>query len=120
MVDMQLLVEQATLARLVDGFGFIYVIHTNDHNPAHIHLYLSQADVAAHNTYTRLLIPKNTPNSIADIQVYSGDTELTTKQKKMVLSWFEAKYKKKPLLTNYVLAASIWEVYQDDQKDAED
>lgn len=110
--DTEYLTEQATLTNLQEGFGFIYIIHSNDHKPAHIHLYLKPSDVPVENVYTRLLIPPTCPSTVEDIDVVRGDRELNAKEKKVVLAWFNALQNKALSVTNYVMAVGIWDVFQ--------
>jgi len=108
----ELLLEMATLTRLEEGFGFIYVIHTNDHEPAHIHLYLNQEDIRTENYYTRVCIPEECPKTINDVKVCDNDRELTNIEKKIVLKWFLSPSKRFPEINNFVRAYLQWETYQ--------
>lgn len=108
----EFLTEQATLTNLQEGYGFIFIIHSNDHKPAHIHLYLKSSDVPVENVYTRILIPQTCPLTVDDIGVVPGDRQLNSKEKKIVLSWFNAYQNKALGVTNYVMAVGIWDVFQ--------
>lgn len=112
MKNVQILNEFATLSTLKNGYGFIMIIHTNDHNPPHIHLYKKLEDVMTESYYTRMLIPNNMPISINDISVYKGDVLLTNQEKRILLEWFHASNKKHPNITNYDFADLIWDTYQ--------
>ena len=108
----QMLLELATLTRIDEGFGFIFAIHSNDHNPKHIHLYLSNEDLINENYYTRILIPEECPKTIDDVIIYDGDRELSNSEKKIVLKWFLSPSKKFPDINNFVRAYLQWEIYQ--------
>lgn len=108
----QYLVEMATIATLQQGLGYILVIHTNDHEPAHIHLYKSAGDVATESYYTRVLIPEILPTTVDDIKTYSNDAELTAKEKKILLNWFRSPSRKNKNITNFDVANLIWDTYQ--------
>lgn len=110
----KILKEMATLATLEDGYGFIIIIHTNDHNPPHMHLYKSKEDIKTENYYTRVLIPDFEPYKIKDIQTYDGDMELTNSEKKLILKWFIRPNKKNKKLNNFEAATFFWSVYQDE------
>lgn len=111
-MEKQILNEMATVANEKEGLGFILVIHTNDHNPAHIHAYKSRNDIPTENYYTRILIPEIMPETIDDIRVYKNDVDLTIAEKKVILNWFK-KENKVFQSSNFAVCNGLWKLYQD-------
>ena len=111
-MEKQILNEMATVANEKENLGYILVIHTNDHNPAHIHAYKSREDISTENYYTRILIPKNRPETINDIETYKNDVELTNSEKKIILKWFNQVNKIFGSI-NYLVCKGLWNIYQD-------
>lgn len=81
--------EMATIVPKSMGFGIELKIFSEDHNPAHLHVY----DIKSGNLIAKIIIPSSKPSNVNSIRVY-GDEELTITQKKLILKVLNAKDKK--------------------------
>ena len=113
MPNSQILLEMATLAKKGKDFDFYLVMHTNDHEPAHLHVYLSKENIKTDDYFTRLIIPSMMPTNINDLQTLNGehDNPLPSKSKQQILKWF-LQVDKEENISNYSFAKKLWAIYK--------
>ena len=102
-----ILFEMSTVCKKSDGFGFILTINSDDHDPAHMHMFDLNDKLI-----TKILIPTNKPNTISDIKIYKGSQDINNELKKSILQWFKGKNKLG--INNWLRCVDIWNTYRGD------
>lgn len=102
--------EMATVLSKSYGFGIEIKIFSEDHSPAHMHVY----DVKSGELIGRVIIPSSKPSSINSIRSL-GNEELTVSQKKIILNALLVKGKRMsdPI---WKLAIYTWEALHPDSE----
>lgn len=95
-------IDIATFCKKSDGYGFIAKMYSNDHNPAHIHIYnLERIEVG------KLLINGTKPKTIEDLIFKDATNELNSSFKKRILDWInENEWNKK--FCFWLILQDIW------------
>jgi len=104
----QFLHEHAKVAsRDRDSIEFDILLHSNDHEPPHLHL-----SEDGKEDLCRILIPSQAPREIDDVvemrERGKWEPKLTNRQKKVLLSWFG---KKKVGVANFLYVTRLWADY---------
>jgi hypothetical protein len=101
----QKLVEMATVCHRDDGFGFIGIINSKDHNPPHIRIY----DLNGRDELGQIYLNSNIPQSIHDIETYKGDVDGV---KRNIVKWAN---ESNDGVNNWLHSFRLWNIYQKDQ-----
>jgi hypothetical protein len=87
------------------GFGFIGIIHSDDHDPPHMRICdLDKKELG------QICLSSNIPRSANDIKTYRGNVD---KVKNNIVEW--ANGKTDLGFNNWLYSFSIWYTYQEDQ-----
>lgn len=86
----QILNEMGEITRKEDGFPFTVWVYSEDHSPAHIHLYNKDDG----KLITKILLTDNYPATVEELQIVKGFKIPSKTFMKEVFKWAYSKNKK--------------------------
>ena len=103
--ESEILREMATLCSKQEGFGIIVIMHSDDHEPRHVHLLSSDK-----SEYTKIEITDEMPTDYKNLIVLKGCNNVSSDLKKRFLEW-AGKTTIGRSINNWEFAKGVWFVF---------
>lgn len=107
--ESEILSEMATLCSKKEGFGIVVVMHSDDHEPQHVHL--SSID---NKEQTKIDISGDLPEDYKDLIIVKNCKDVSTGLKKSFLNWAKMRTIGQKI-NNWEFAKGLWFVFHNNR-----